>query len=131
MNTQHAARIARGIRKTLKVHQRTGRGAIRLPDDAAAVVADVLDHYAATMTEPTHTDVFERPAVMWRDAAAEVAKVTAMCHADAVHMLEEASDQLAVIPAWRPLEQQGPKYLTFTGREVHRMVRYAMKRVAL
>lgn len=129
MNTTDPRSIARSIRRTLKVHERTHRAAIRLPDAAAVVVADVLEHYTATTTEPSYHDLYDRPAVLWMDAARHVAKLYTLGERDAVHTLEAASDALGVHPAWLTT-QKGPyegRYLCFTGAQLRRIVRYLGK----
>jgi len=130
MNTNDPRSIARTIRSTLKVHERTHRAAIRLPDDAAQLVADVLDHYAATCDPIVHEPIYDRRAVLWMEAAAHVAKLLSLTDREAIDLTEVASDALGIRPGWRDT-QKGiyfGRYLTFTGREVARIVRYAQKR---
>jgi len=130
MNTTDPRLIARDIRRTLRIHERTNRAAIRLPDPVAALVADVLEHYAATSSEVQHHEIYDRDAVLWMVAAQHVARLFTLTERQAVHTVEAASDALGIIPAWMyttkpPYEG---KYLCFTGPQLRRIVRYLQKR---
>lgn len=119
--------IAAAIRRTLKVHRRTGRQAIRLPDADALIVAELLEHYAAWGREPRWQEIYDRRAVMWREACAHVGGLLSVSERDATHLVEEASDALTIIPAWRVIRADGPRYLSFTGPQVRQIARCATR----
>ncbi|RQP13208.1 MAG: hypothetical protein EAS51_00445 [Microbacteriaceae bacterium] len=114
--------IARHIRRTLKVHRRTGRQAIRLADTDAVLVAELLELYAAFECEPPRAAIYDRRAVLWRDVCAHVAGMLSIPERTATQLVELASDALAVAPAFRVLDgTDGPRYLTFTGAQTRQI----------
>ncbi|QEO10008.1 hypothetical protein [Protaetiibacter larvae] len=122
-----AESVARHIRRMLKVHRRTGRQAIRLPDADALLVAELLEHFAAWEREPRWEPIYDRRAVMWRDVAAHVAAVLSVPEKRAHDIVERASDALIIGPAFRVIDRDGPRYLSFTGAQVRQIVRYAAR----
>ncbi|QEO10014.1 hypothetical protein [Protaetiibacter larvae] len=122
----HAKRISRSIRRTLKVHARTTATAVKLPDADAAIIADVLDHFAATTDAPLYVPLYQRPAITWMNCVRHLSGLYEIPEGDGTRVLEAASDALEIMPFWRVIDRSGggARYLSFTGAELQRFATY-------